>query len=175
MDNFMWQVGPRNLLFTPDCGEQHLLSLKEVFLVISLSSMEWSLMIIYYWLIYLLYLFIYSYCLNSSHLIITLRGNVGWEACQGSYKLVTARNQTPDPLIQMTGWVQHLYQLQILTQWSNGALILTIYFSSPIKNILCCYIHNPDIWYFSQGHLWYSGSTLDCWSIGWAIDPAPGA
>ena len=27
----------------------------------------------------------------------------------------------------------------------------------------------------SRGHLCYSGSALDCWSTGRAIDPAPGA
>ena len=26
-----------------------------------------------------------------------------------------------------------------------------------------------------KGHPWYSGSELDCWSIGLVIDPAPGA
>ena len=30
-------------------------------------------------------------------------------------------------------------------------------------------------WVHDRGHLWYTGSVLDCWLTGQAIDRAPGA
>ena len=57
------------------------------------------------------YLFIYLFmnylfiCMHwaLSHFIISDRGNVGWEICQGLLRIVSAGNRTPDPLINVSG------------------------------------------------------------------------
>ena len=54
---------------------------------------------------------------TQSHLSITQRGSVGWEACLGFLWMVTAKNRTSDPLIKATGWCLykpcHLHPLLI--------------------------------------------------------------
>ena len=90
-------------------------------------------------------------CENVFGLVLT-------ERCLGSIRSLHA--------LIITNWHMEILILLICYVWSIFAFKKQYQYILDISIIFC-----SDYW----GHPWHSGSTLDCWSTGIAIDPAPEA